>query len=569
MTGLRAGFWVGLIGLAAYLTSLGNGFAYDDELIVRLNPVVTDGEWSEVLQAPYWHFEGTDGTLFRPVTIAAFKAQWALWQGSPLGFHAVNTVVHTLVSLGVLALLWIVLAPPAALAGGIFFAIHPVHVEAVANVVGLAELLAALMVVAAALLYIRGADWGPAMRGVRALGLVVMYLVGLGAKEIAVTLPAILILFEIFRPDAGVGLRRRLSREAPVFLALGAALTTYLAWRGAVLSSLAGETHTWMFYGVDTGERILSAVSVWPEYLRLLVAPVALSVDYGPPVIPIARGMTPQVFGGFLVFAVAVLVVGASRRRSPGLALGVAWIAVALLPVSNVFFPIGVLLAERLLYLPSVGAAFAVGSVAGWLLAHPRARFRQIAVGVLPIAALLLFARTVQRTPVWMSTFTVIQSLNDDQPESYYAYWKRAEGLARVGLTDEARTSYEVSVALAPGHYGLLCAASEFIYRTGDAARSESLLRRAIEVLPHEANAYQLLSIQLLGRGLGRQAHSVVTEGLARYGPERQLWASLAESYVAKGDLEAAARALRAAVGSAPGAEKHEVRLAQILDAIS
>jgi len=569
MTGRRAGFWVLLLAVAAYATALGNGFAYDDQLIVQNNPVVTEGQWSEIMQGAYWQIGDGEGTLFRPVTTAAFAIQWKLWGGAALGFHAVNVAVHALVSLGVLALLWIVLPPIGALAGGVFFAIHPVHVEVVANMVGLGELLAALMVVAACLLYIQGAEWSPAWRGARVAGLVSLYLLGLGAKEIAVTLPGLLLLFEFFRPGSRSDLGRRLRREAPVYLAMGAALLAYLAWRGSVLSSLAGDRPAPVFFDVTTGERILSAISVWPEYVRLLLAPLALSVDYGPPVLVIARGVTPEVIAGGLVLVAVVAVLGLAVRRNPPMALGVAWIGVALLPVSNLFFPVGVLLAERILYLPSIGAALAVGAGAGWILAHPRARVRKAALVALPIFAVLLVGRTVTRNPVWLDTFSVIQSLNEDHPESFYAHWKRAEGLARVGQTEEARANYEVAVALSPGHYGLLCAAADYIYKSGDSSRSEALLRQAMGVLPDEANAYQLLGGQLLERGQGRQAHRVVLTGLARYGSDHQLWAFLAESYVAKGDLEAAVRALRAAMAAQPGVEEDRARLDELMEAMS
>ena len=569
MTGRRAGFWVVLLAVAAYANSLGNGFAFDDQLIVETNSVVTEGQWSQIAGSPYWQSADGTGTLFRPLTTAAFTAQWKLWGNSPLGFHVVNTVAHALVALAVLALLWIMLPPPGALAGGIFFAIHPVHVEAVANVVGLAELLAAFMVVSACLLYLRGADWSPGLRGLRALALVVLYLAGLAAKEIAVTLPGLLLLLELFQPGGWRDVKKRLAKEAPVYVALGVALVAYLAWRGSVLGSLGGEHAAPVFYGVSDAERVLTAVSVWPEYLRLLIAPLALSTDYGPPVLAISRGVTPEVVAGALVLVALIGAVALGAQRNPPLALGVAWVAVAVLPVSNLIFPVGVLLAERILYLPSVGAALAVGAGAGWLLANPRARVRKVAVFALPLVAVVLLVRTVTRNPIWLSTFTVIESLNEDHPESFYSHWKRAEGLARVGMTEEALANYEVAVALSPGHYGLLCAAADFIYKSGDPQRSEVLLLQAIAVLPDQPNAYRLLGGQHLREGRGRHAHQIVLTGLARYGSDHQLWAFLAESYVSKGDLEAAVRALRTAMATEPGLEEDQARLAELLDAMS
>ena len=87
--------------------------------------------------------------------------------------------------------------------------------------------------------------------------------------------------------------------------------------------------------------------------------------------------------------------------------------------------------------------------------------------------------------------------------------------------------------------------------------------------MPHQPNAYRLLAGQFLREGRGRQAHAIALAGLARYGSDRQLWAFLAESYVAKGDLEAAVRALRAALAAGPGVEAHRARLAELQEAMS
>ena len=73
------------VAVAAYLNSLGNGFAYDDNAVVLRNDVVTEGRWGDALLGPYWP-ESRDGAgLYRPVTVTALAAEWRLWKGDPLG----------------------------------------------------------------------------------------------------------------------------------------------------------------------------------------------------------------------------------------------------------------------------------------------------------------------------------------------------------------------------------------------------------------------------------------------------------------------------------------------------
>ena len=126
------------------LPSIVNGFVYDDVWIVQDREVVHSlRPLGELLAAPFWP-EARGGYMWRPTTLFAFAGQWVVGGGSPAVFHAVSVVLYGMVS-GLVALLgaWL-FAPTVGLLAGILFAVHPVHVEVTANVVGQAELLAAL-----------------------------------------------------------------------------------------------------------------------------------------------------------------------------------------------------------------------------------------------------------------------------------------------------------------------------------------------------------------------------------------------------------------------------------------
>jgi tetratricopeptide (TPR) repeat protein len=565
----RVRLLVVFVALAAYATSLGNGFAYDDNLIIARNPVVTEGQWGDALLGPYWHWAGEGSGLYRPVTVGAYTAQWALWGGRPLGFHAVNVALHVGVSLLVLELLLLFVPVPGAAAGALLFAVHPVHVEAVANVVGFAELVAAAAVLAACLLYLRGEAWSPGWRAARLAGLSVLYVVGLGAKEIAVTLPGLLVLLELYRRSEEP-LADRLRRLLPVLISLTAVLGAYLVLRASVLGTVAGEVPAPALRGLSGTERVLTALTVWPEYLRLMVFPLDLSADYAPAVLLVSRTVDAAVLLGAGVLVAWLAAAAALRRRAPVIALGMAWFVVAVLPVSNLLLPAGVLLAERTLYLPSVGVALVGAGLTMQLLRATEGRpsWRRRGVGLamgLVLAGFMI--RTVLRVPAWLDTYTVLNTLAAEHPESYLALRGRASGLDRVGEKEEAARYYELAVRLAPRNYALLVEAAEFYGRLGRDGRGEQLLRQAMALTPDQVPAYQLLAEQLLREGKGREAHRVALEGIAHAGPARVLWDAVSEAYVARGDLEAAVRARRAALGLDPTAASDWRRLADLLDA--
>jgi len=552
--------------VGAFANSLGNGFANDDEPIVADNPVVTEARWGDALLGPYWGKAREGAGLYRPATVASFAAEWRLWRGRPLGFHAMSVATHLVVSLLVLALLLRLVPRVPAVAGASLFAVHPVHVEAVANVVGRSELYAALAVLTACLLYLGGADWSGRRRGLRNAGLLVLYLVGLASKEIAVTLPALLLLLEAFRPsDAPAGTRVR--RELPLFLSLAAGLGGYLLLRAAVLGTVAGESAAPWLRDLPAPQRVLTALSFWPTYLRLLLAPMDLASDYSPGVLAIRRALDPTVVAGTFLLAACLVASVGLRRRAPVVAMGIAWFLVTLLPVSNLLFPVGTLVAERTLYLPSVGASVAVaGALALLPLRLSRAQAGALAACGLVVGVAFLW-RTVTRNPSWRSTAAVVATLSREHPESYGSMSALGAALSRAGRGREAAEAYERALALAPGLYGLTVATADAEARAGHAGRAEALLHRAVALRPEQPQAYRLLGESLLRDGRGREAHGVALQGLARVGPDAPLWAVVSEAYVMKGDLDASIRARRAALGVDPASPAGWSRLAEILDA--
>jgi len=289
--------YVLVLALAAYANATGNGFALDDGPAIVTNPVVTEARWGEALLGPYWHGVREGTGLYRPVTVAGFALEWILWGGSPVGFHLVSILAHGVASLLLLRLLLHFAPMGAALAGAAFFAVHPLHVEAVANVVGRSELYVALSILAAGLVYVSPRLRAEGMRGARLGLLALLYLVGLGSKEGAVTLPAVLLLLEGLR-TAPEPLRARLAREIPTWVGLGAVLGGYLVVRMAVLGTVAGGAAAPELLGLSPGERVLAALSVWPEYLRLLLFPFSLSSDYSPAVLLVPRGVDAAVVAG-------------------------------------------------------------------------------------------------------------------------------------------------------------------------------------------------------------------------------------------------------------------------------
>ncbi len=369
---------------------------------------------------------------------------------------------------------------------------------------------------------------------------------------------------------SGRPLSFRLGREAPTYLLLLAILLSFLSVRWMVLGTLTGEVSAPLFRVLGPGERILTAVASWVQYARLLLFPLDLAADYAPGVLFPAEAVgLSVVLGATVILGFGFGAVRAFRGKPsmPLVTLGVLWFVSVVLPVSNLLFPTGVFLAERTLYLPSVALSFVAAGVTSRILSGGlwvRRSALALSLGVL----LLLFVRTVLRNPSWFSTYVVLETLNREHPESHLAFLNRGSGLDRAGDSRAAGEEFSMALRLAPQRYGTLTEVAEFYGRMGRWADAEALLRRAIGIAPSRDDAYRLLSTQLLRQRRGRDAHGVALAGLANAGPHPDLWGAVSESYVLKGDLEAALRARRVALGMDSASAFQWARLADILEAL-
>jgi hypothetical protein len=367
-----------LLALGAYAQTAGYRFVYDDVHVIQDKVEVHSlANWRALLGKPLWF------DLYRPVSELSFALDWTVSRGTPGYFHVVNAVLHAGVSVLVYLLARGTLGVLGAGAAALLFAVHPVHVEAVANLVGRAELLAALFTLLAALAYRADGRLAAAAdrswrRGAASFGTLGALLLGIASKETAFVTPGVLLLMDWLEGErtgerAVVRFRRHW-----VLWASGVALSMEWLWvRTTVVGGLGGVTAPGL-QGEGLGGRFLAMAPVVLEYVRLFFLPLRLSADYSPDFLRVTPGPTLRGAAGVLLLVTAAVLAVRYRHRAPPLAFGLAWMAGTLLIVSNLIVPSEVLLAERTLYLPSVGAVLLLG----WLAAWSEASWRYAGVGL-------------------------------------------------------------------------------------------------------------------------------------------------------------------------------------------
>ena len=460
-----------LLAVGAYAQTAGFQFVYDDvHLIEKKVEVHALAGWRAVLATPLWF------DLYRPVSHLTFMLDWAVSDGDPRYFHVVNALLHALVSALVYLLARGGLGVLGAGAAALVFAVHPVHVEAVANLVGRAELLATAFTLLAALAYRADGRLAAAgdtgwRRGAVSMATLATLALGLASKETALAAPGVLLLVDWLegRRTGEPGVQR--FRRHWVLWAACVGLSLEWLWvRMAVVGGLGTHAAPGL-EGQGLWGRGLAMAPVVLQYARLFFFPLQLSADYSPEFLPAIPRLTVLGAVGFLVVAVAVGLAVRARHRAPPITFGIAWMAGTLLIVSNLLVPSEVLLAERTLYLPSVGAVLLLG----WLAAWAEASWRYVGVSLVTAAVGLGMAGTVTRVPVWSDNAHFFPRLVRDAPGSYRSLW--------------------VAGALA--------------YDAGDRRRGEVLVRRAIVTAPLQKGPWETLAVQLEkdGRWLDAAQH--------------------------------------------------------------
>lgn len=490
------------LALAASANSVANGFAYDDiYLIVKSARTHSLAGWWRDFVTTYWPREwGGDG--YRPVSVIAFRLEWVIGGGTPLVFHTVNVALHVMTCVAVFWLACGLLPLAAAWVAAALYAVHPVHVEAVANVVGQSELWVALLVTLAMGLFVHGRLAGPITLN-RWLGIGGLYVAACFFKEHAIVLPVLLLLAEATVIADRASLVERLTRMRLPLLVLLALALAYLGVRGRVVVGGGSGFVPYLPFQVvqfSSTDRVLTAIGVAPEWLRLLLWPARLTTEYSPQYVEIAQGPSIAQLPGLLLLLGVLGLAVACWRRSPVTAFGIGWLVATLLPASNFIVPAGFIVAERTLLLPSIGALIALSSAIPWLYERLERKpaLRYAAGAAVALLVGLGITRSVTRNRVWRDDDTLFRQGVLDSPDSYRSHYLLGTYLFEKKLHREAEPHYLRAIELFPHDPVVMYSLAEEYRRAGACPLAIPLYRTAFRIASNMRKSQYGLAVCLL-----------------------------------------------------------------------
>jgi tetratricopeptide (TPR) repeat protein len=431
---------------AVYANALRATFQFDDYNVIVGNPVVHS--W------PAWWADVGHG--IRPLLKAAYTLNWTLGPDA-FGFHLVNVLVHAANTL----LIYVFsrklfgasrltpdalrinpqtphpspLTHPAALVAALLFAVHPVQTEAVTYITGRSVSLMALCYLGSLLAYVQARDASGRQRGWLSALSLVLFILAVAVKEIAVTLPAALLLWEWAaggRPPWRVVLRR----QAWHWLLLGAA-AGWLLWHPGYRALLAYSLAVRSLH-----DAVLTQIHGIAYLLSRLVWIHHLNID---PDLPVLTGWTPGLIAEFLALAAGVVVGMGCLRRYPWAGFGILWVCLHLLPTNSVVPRLDVA-NERQLYLAGWGVFLLVG---GGLASLWRIAPRPV-MAVSVALVIWLGTATVQRNEAYQTEVSLWEATVRESPAKPRAYNNLGYAYALAGRPQEAEAAYQAALRLSP-----------------------------------------------------------------------------------------------------------------------
>jgi protein O-mannosyl-transferase len=572
---------VTLVTVTAFLPVLQNQFVrWDDQKNLFENTRYRGLAWTQLR----WMWTTFHMGHYIPLTWMTLGLDYLLWGMNPLGYHltslalhATNAVVFYFVVLRILPLALPSSferdQPPAVSAGvaALVFAVHPLRVESVVWATERRDVLSGLFYLMTIVAYLRACERNERGRGCYWLS-VVLFGSALLSKSMAVSLPAVLVILDIYplrRLGGSIGwwsesAQRVYAEKIPFVLLAGAA--SFIAFM-AQFSTPATAT----LAQLSVPSRLAVSAYGLSFYLWKMVVPWNLSPLYPLP-LTVNPWATPFILSYGLVFAITAIVV-VLRSRLPGLSAAWATYVVVLLPVIGIFQNGPQIAADRYTYLASLGWAIlaVAGLVSGWQIVrtstHGIATFSL--AGLATCAVVALGVLTWNQVRIWRDTETLWTHAVRVDPNSAIAHFNLGMALGEQDRPPEAIEHFRETLRLEPDYPSAESNWATELAQQGKLAEAIEHFQQALRANPKDALGHTSWGAALVDQGKPTEAIAHFREALRLEVDDPRIRAiahtNWAGALIAQGQVVEAIEHYREALRIAPGLAAAQNGLGQAL----
>jgi tetratricopeptide (TPR) repeat protein len=509
-----------LLSLSLYANTIWNDYALDDKAVIQANRFTQQGIAGipTLLRTFYWEgFWNDNAGLYRPLSMITFAIEWQISPDNPHLNHATNVVLYAISGLLLFVVLSLLLSKYHKLLPFLITALyiaHPIHTEVVANIKSRDEILCFLLFLSTVYFLIRYINTQSLRPFIFS---VVSYFLCLLSKESAATFlfifPAILFYF------TEIPLKQYLKVLYPHILVL----IGYFFLRFIILDSITTlKSYTYLDNSLmaapTIGVRLATAIYILGKYIWLLIFPYPLSYDYSFLEIPFRKWTDYQTFLPLILYlgAGVYTIQRIFTGKKDLISFGILFFLITLSIVSNIFFLIGATMAERFLYIPSLGFCMIVAVLMLNLfripvLVQPGKKEQlstlpgKMLIGLLLIILTVFSYLVINRNKDWETTQTLFEKDVVAAPGSsrtHYNFGTVALGRYDRNNEDTATNNKTLAIALwelsksasiDPSHPLTLMNLANAYYMHGDYNLAIENAKECLKFNPDETKAYSVL----------------------------------------------------------------------------
>lgn len=486
---------IALTALLVYGRTIGFDFVttWDDKKYVLENPLITDFNWTNLRTVFGTSYFGN----YAPLHLVSYMFDTAIWGFNPFGFHLHNIILHALN--GVLFYLFLGLfglRRDVAFTAAFIFVCHPVQVESVAWISQRKTLLATTFLLLSLSCYRRDAtEVGTTRRWY--IASLLFFMAALLSKSVAVVLPLLLLSHDmVFRREQG--LKKSLMQLLPYLAA--SLLFAIIAITTQAPEAGGGRA---IYYGGGPLGTFYTMLPVFVSYLRLIVWPTGLSIDY--PTLIRSVPDAAVIASGILLLLLAVVLIRLATRRDPRFFWASFFIA-GILPVSQIV-PLVTLMNDRYLYIPMLGVSVLVADSVFRILSkftvfHPAGRGgtgwewgRILLVSLLALPLLLLPGLSYQRAGDWKNGITLWGRDLKKYPQNHIIMTSFADSFREAGRQEEAIKLYQQALAINPRYFIALNNYTNLLLEAGKPEQAQGFANNLVHHYPLYAKGFEMLGL--------------------------------------------------------------------------
>jgi tetratricopeptide (TPR) repeat protein len=525
---------IATLGFIVYANSLGGMLLLDDLNMIRDNVYIKS--FSNIITIFTKDVDSGAARIsnfYRPLQTLTYTIDYSLGGLNPVGYHITNVIIHILAALSIFWLLWLLFGDRTiAFFASALFVVHPVHTEAVAYISGIADPMVALFTILALIFYVKYDRQGRAVFYAVSL---CAYFLALLSRESALVLIALVLLYD-YTFEKKVNFLKRI---VP-FIAVTAA---YFFIRSAVLKGLvfmAPQPTTLL-------QRLPGAFSALASYVRLLILPIHLRMEYG---LSLFKFTDPKVIAGMAVLLLLLASIFFFRKKNKFVFFCLSWSILCILPVLNIY-PINAYMAEHWLYLPSIGFFLLVSGGLAWLLRQKPYK----AIAILAMAALMVFysTLTIAQNSYWKDPVTFYTRTLKYAPNSFLMHNNLGNIYNDMGRKEEALECYKRSLAINPVYGCAYISMGSVLDDLGRRDEAIEMFKKATEIDPKDyVLAYVNLGIVYAATGKLDEAEAAYKKAIETAPSLAYAYSGLGMIYLGKGDANKALELCKKAVAMNP-----------------